>query len=225
MKYILDTANVEYIKFAMEYFPIAGITTNPTIIAKENKNFLNLIKQIKNLIGDKRSFHIQVVGNEAEKMIEEGKVLINTFGENICVKIPVTKEGFKAIKKLKSEGINVTATAIYTSQQALMAARAGADYVAPYVNRIDNLCSNGCSVVGNIVKLFKEFKIETKVIAASFKNIEQIQNVANLGAHYATVNPEVFDKIYYHNYTDLSVKQFTEDWEKIYIDKTILDLV
>lgn len=225
MKYFLDTANIEYIKYAIDYFPIEGITTNPTIIAKENREFDDLIKEIREVIGEALLLHIQVVSNKAEDMVEEGIKIVEKFGENTYIKIPVTKEGLKAIKILNSKGIKVTATAIFTAQQALMAAKAGATYVAPYVNRIDNLSSDGCSVVGNIVKQFKEYNLKTNVIAASFKNVQQVHSVANLGAHAATVNSELFEKIYAHPFTDASVEQFEEDWKKVYGDKVIKDMI
>ncbi|WP_066503147.1 fructose-6-phosphate aldolase [Abyssisolibacter fermentans] len=225
MKYFLDTANIEYIKYAIDYFPIEGITTNPTIIAKENREFVDLIKEIREVIGEALLLHIQVVSNKAEDMAEEGMKIVEKFGKNTCIKIPVTKEGLKAIKILNSKEIKVTATAIFTAQQALMAAKAGATYVAPYVNRIDNLSSDGCSVVGNIVKQFKEYNLKTNVIAASFKNVQQVHSVANLGAHAATVNSELFEKIFAHPFTDASVEQFEEDWKKVYGDKVIKDMI
>lgn len=225
MEYLLDTACLEYIKEAVSYFPIAGITTNPTIIAKENKNFIHLMTNIRKTIGNDLPLHIQVISTKAEEIIEEGKTLVRRFGENTYVKIPVTKEGIKAIKLLKSQNINVTATTIYTSQQALIAARAGADYVAPYVNRIDNLGCDGCNTVGKIVKEFKEHGIKTRVIAASFKNVQQVYNVASLGAHAVTINPELFEKLYTHSFTDASLQQFINDWKTVYGNKKIIDIV
>ncbi|PAB60222.1 fructose-6-phosphate aldolase [Anaeromicrobium sediminis] len=225
MKYILDTANVEIIKYAKEYFPIEGITTNPTIISRENRNFLDLMGEIRAVIGEDIPIHIQVVSNNAQEIAEEGNAIVKKFGKNIYVKIPVTREGIKAIKILKSENIKVTATAIYTSQQALIAAKAGADYVAPYVNRIDNLSSNGCNVVGNIIRQLKAYDLKTKVIAASFKNVQQVDNVANMGVHAVTVSPEIFEKLHMHLFTDASVEQFIKDWKKVYGDKNIRDMI
>jgi fructose-6-phosphate aldolase 2 len=225
MEYILDTANIRYIKDATEYFPIAGVTTNPTIIAKENKNFFKLIREIRMVIGKELPLHIQTISVRAEEIVEEGKSLLEKFDKNIYVKVPVTKEGIKAIKILKSKNIKVTATAIFTSQQALIAAKAGADYVAPYVNRIDNLSSDGCNTVGNIIRQFKNYGFKTKVLAASFKNAQQIQNVANLGIHAVTVTPEVFEKLYSHPSTDFSVEQFIKDWKKVYGDKKIKNII
>lgn len=225
MEYMLDTGNVEYIRKAIEYFPIGGITTNPSIIAKEKKDFVETIKEIRKVIGENMLLHIQVVSTNSEDIVEEGKKIVKNFGENTCVKIPVNKEGIKAIKILSSQGIKVTATAIYTSQQALIAAKAGASYVAPYVNRIDNLSFDGATVVGNIIKEFKEYNIKAKVIAASFKNLQQVHNVALYGAHTVTVNEDLFERIYSHSHTDSSIEQFLNDWEEVYGKQKIKDML
>lgn len=225
MEYMLDTGNVEYIRKAIEYFPIGGITTNPSIIAKEKKDFVETIKEIRKVIGENMLLHIQVVSTNSEDIVEEGKKIVKNFGENTCVKIPVNKEGIKAIKILSSQGIKVTATAIYTSQQALIAAKAGASYVAPYVNRIDNLSFDGATVVGNIIKEFKEYNIKAKVIAASFKNLQQVHNVALHGAHAVTVNEDLFERIYSHSHTDSSIDQFLNDWEEVYGKQKIKDML
>jgi fructose-6-phosphate aldolase 2 len=161
MIYLADTANIEELKDLFYYFPIAGVTTNPTIIGAENKPLSVILPQIINIVGDKKMLHVQMISNNAEDMLREAKTYKARFGlgDNFFAKIPVSKEGYRAMPMLKDAGINVTATAIFTQQQALLAARAGADWVAPYVNRLDNISSHGIEVVKHIVDNIREFKL------------------------------------------------------------------
>lgn len=216
MQYLLDTANLEAIKKAYDLYPMEGVTTNPTIISKEDKAFLSILKDIRKIIGEASMLHVQALGTTAEEMVKEAEYLEKTIGGSLYIKIPVIPEGIKAIKMLKQRGIKTTATAIFTAQQALMAAQAGACYVAPYVNRIDNIAGDGTIVVEEIVRLFELYNIDTKVLAASFKNVQQVHGVSLTGAHAVTVNSLILDKIIYHPLTDWSVDQFTNDWESIY---------
>jgi fructose-6-phosphate aldolase 2 len=153
MIYLADTANIEELKELFYYFPIEGVTTNPTIIAAENKPLSQILPQIIELVGD-RMLHVQMMSSKAEDMLREAKAYKAKYslGDNYYAKIPVSKEGYRAIPMLKDAGINVTATAIFTQQQALVAAKAGADWVAPYVNRLDNISSHGIEVVKHIVE-------------------------------------------------------------------------
>ncbi|APC39957.1 fructose-6-phosphate aldolase [Clostridium estertheticum] len=225
MLYIIDTANLEAIEKAYNFYPMAGVTTNPTIISKENKNFLVILKGIRKIIGAESMLHVQAVSLTAEKMVQEAEYLNSVIGGNLYVKIPVIPEGIKAIKILKQKGIKTTATAIFTAQQALIAAVAGASFVAPYVNRIDNISGDGVSVVAQIVQLFDQYDIDAKVLAASFKNVQQVHNVALVGGHSVTVNPEILDAMLAHPLTDWSVNQFVNDWESVYgIGKTTIDV-
>lgn len=216
MLYILDTANLEAIKRAYDLYPMSGVTTNPSIIAKENRSFLEILKDIRKIIGNESMLHVQVLGTTAELMVKEAEYISKEIGGNLYIKVPVIPEGIKAMKILKSKGIKITATAVLTPQQALMAAVAGADFVAPYVNRIDNISGNGVSVAAEIVELFKIHNIDTKVLAASFKNVQQVHAVSLAGAQSVTVNPEIFDKLLEHPITDWSVDQFVKDWESVY---------
>lgn len=168
MLYVLDTANLEQIKRAFDLYPMSGVTTNPTIISKENRNFLDILKEIREIIGEDKMLHVQAVSLKSEDIVREAEYLKKTIGGNIYIKVPVFAEGIKAMKILKKKGIKITATAIFTAQQALMAAIAGAEFVAPYVNRIDNITGNGINVVSQIVKLFVIHHIDAKVLAASF---------------------------------------------------------
>lgn len=216
MIYMLDTANLNAIRKAFDIYPITGVTTNPTIISKENRDFIGLLKKIREIIGEDTMLHAQVIGKSAEDMIKEAKYLNETIGGNFYVKIPVTKEGIKAIRVLSKEGINITATAIFTAQQALMAAVSGAKFVAPYVNRIDNISGNGVEVVKDILEELKLYNLDCKVLAASFKNVQQVQDLSKNGVHSVTVNPDIMDKMLEHPLTDWSVDQFINDWEKVY---------
>lgn len=216
MLYILDTANIESIKKAYDLYPMTGVTTNPTIISKEKRDFIEILKDIRNVIGKDSMLHIQVISTTAKEMVKEAEYLVKTIGGNIYIKIPVIPEGIKAIKILKKKNIKITATAIFTAQQALMAAIAGADFVAPYVNRIDNISGNGVHVVEEIVSLFETHNLHSKILAASFKNVQQVHAVSLTGAHSVTVNPEIMDKMLEHPLTDWSITQFINDWEIVY---------
>ena len=225
MIYMLDTANLKDIERAYKYYPLEGVTTNPTIISKENRDFLGLLKDIRKIIGNETMLHVQVLSEEAEGMIKEAKYLNDVIGGNLYIKVPVTKEGIRAMKTLKEEGIKITATAIFTASQALMAAKAGASFVAPYVNRIDNISGNGVEVVKDIMKELEAYNLHCKVLAASFKNVQQVHELSKIGVHSVTVNPEIMDKLLEHPLTDWSVEQFINDWEKVYgVKKTTLDV-
>jgi fructose-6-phosphate aldolase 2 len=153
MIYVADTANVKELADLFYYFPLEGVTTNPTIMAQAGKPLSQLIPELKEIVGDKM-LHIQMISSKAEDMVREAKAYIKKFdlGDNFYAKIPVSVEGYRAMSMLKADGIKVTATAIFTQQQALVAARAGADWVAPYVNRLDNISSHGIEVVGDIMR-------------------------------------------------------------------------
>lgn len=225
MQYILDTADVNYIKKAIDLYPIEGVTTNPTIIAKEKRDFKSIIKDIREVIGKEKMLHVQCISLKAEDMVKEALYINELVGENIYVKIPVIPEGIKAIKLLKKQDIKTTATAIFTPQQALMAAIAGADYVAPYVNRLDNISGDGVRVVSEIVQLFNINNLNTKVLAASFKNVEQVHKVCLTGAHSVTVNKDLFEKLIKHPLTDWSVETFIKDWHQQYGEnKNLIDV-
>jgi fructose-6-phosphate aldolase 2 len=163
MLFMLDTADVKSIKRCNEFYPLAGVTTNPSIISKENKAFWDSVLEIRSIIGEDKMLHVQTVQTKASKIVEEAKLLKEKIGGNFYVKIPISEEGLKATKILKEMGIGVTVTAIFTSVQALIAAEAGADFVAPYVNRLDNILGDGTEVVAQIVKEFANYNINCKV--------------------------------------------------------------
>ncbi len=222
MNILLDSAEVKFIKSANEYYPIDGITTNPTILAKEKRPYIEILQEIVSIIGSEKMLHVQVLSTNAKEIIKEAEYVSQILNGNIYIKIPVIPEGFKAMMALRQMNIKFTATAVFTPQQALMAAKAGASFVAPYVNRIDNISGDGVKVVADIVKIFDTHHIKTQVLAASFKNVEQVQKVCLAGTHSVTLSEDVFINLYHHPLTDWSVNRFIEDWESVYGKGAIL---
>lgn len=221
MLYLLDTADVNAIRHCNAFYPLDGVTTNPSIISRENKPFWELVGAIRSIIGEDKMLHVQTTAKTAEKMVEEAKLLQEKLGGVFYIKIPICEEGLKATMMLKSMGIGVTMTAIFTPAQALMAAKAGASFVAPYVNRLDNLGGDGAQVVADIVEEFAVHGLETKVLAASFKNVQQVQNCALSGCHSVTVTADILKALISHPMTDSAVEQFDADWHRAYGDKGI----
>ncbi len=215
MYYLLDTANVKEIEKANEVFPIAGVTTNPTIISEAKRDFFAILKDIRAIIGD-RMLHAQVLGENCDDMLRDAEALYEKVGGNLYVKVPVSIEGYKAMPILKKKGYKVTATAIFTPGQALLAANFNVDFTAPYINRIDNISGMGVSVVQMITTLFKMHKLPTQVLAASFKNIQQVNEVSLAGCHAITISPDLMWKLAEHPLTDMSIELFTKDWCSVY---------
>ena len=216
MIFMVDTANIEEIKLAFEYFPVVGVTTNPTIVAKENRPFYEIIKDIRAIIGDDAMLHVQAVSLKAEDILEEAKHLMKTIGGNLYIKVPAIPEGYKAMKLLKAHNIPITATAICSAPQALVAAAAGADFVAPYVNRADDVNSSGIEMVEDIARLLDIYGYKTQILAASFKNVRQIHEVSLAGAGSITIGYDLLGKMVANSLSDWSVNKFVEDWEGVY---------
>lgn len=225
MLYVIDTAHIEDIKKCVEIYPVAGVTTNPTIVSKEHTDFAPLLKNIRDIIGPDKMLHVQTTATTCEGIVKEALALQSYVGGDFYIKIPISEEGLKATKELKKLGVKVTMTAIFTQQQALISALAGADFVAPYVNRLDNIVADGNRVVEEIVEIYKRFDIQTKVLAASFKNVEQIHKAALAGSHAVTISPDLFEKLIYHPLTDIAIEGFTRDWESVYGGAKVLDLL
>lgn len=225
MIYMLDTANLDAIQKAVDLYPIEGVTTNPTIVARENRPFKEVMLSIREIIGPNRMLHAQVLGKTAQIMLEEARAM-RQMDPELIIKVPVTPQGIKAIKLISAEGIRITATAILTPQQALMAAMAGAEFLAPYVNRLDNICGDGTQLVAEIVHLIDVYGLKAKVLAASFKNVQQVREVAKAGAQSVTIAPDVFDLLLAHPLTDSGIAGFVSDWESVYgVGKTVLDVI
>jgi fructose-6-phosphate aldolase 2 len=217
MIYFADTADLQELKKLYTFFPLEGVTTNPTILNNSGLKLSVAIEGIQNLVGN-GMVHVQMLSPKADDMVREAKKYRSyfDFGDNFYAKIPVTIDGYHAMRVLKDAGINVTATAIFTQQQALVAMRAGADYVAPYVSRLDNISSHGIEVVASIVQNTIEYGLDSKVLAASFKTVDQIYRTSMAGAHSATISTDLLYQLIKHPMTDISIKQFEIDGTDLY---------
>lgn len=216
MKIYIDSANVKSIERLIEFFPITGVTTNPTILVNEKKPYLPLLKEIRNVIGDEKALFVQAIADKAKDIVKEAIFIREQLAGQTIIKIPVTDEGIKAIKLLAKEEIPTLATTIYTPTQAAIAALAGASYVAPYVNRIDNLAGNGVAVTAEIAELFQKNGLTCEIIAASFKNVHQVQSVFLAGADSATVSPDLIEKMIEFPSTATDVAEFKKQWQEAY---------
>lgn len=224
MKFIIDFANLEQIKEIYNYYPVDGVTTNPSILAKEGKNPYEVLKGIREFIGDHAELHVQVVSLDAESMIQEAHRIQKELGANTFIKVPVSREGLKAIRALAMEGANITATAVYTQMQAYLAGKAGAHYAAPYVNRIDNLGADGVKVAKEIHDIFKKNDLKTEVLAASFKNSQQVLELAKYGVGASTISPDVIEGFIKLDSVTCAIAAFTKDFEGLCgKGKTMLD--
>ena len=213
MKFIIDDANVEAIKNLYEYFPVEGVTTNPSILAKSKRPPYEVLGEIREFIGKDADLHVQVVSKCAEDMVTEAEEMLKRLGENTYIKVPTTREGLKAMKLLSSKGVKITATAIYTPMQAFLAAKAGASYAAPYVNRIDNLGADGIETVKKIHDIFQNNGLKTEVLAASFKNSQQVLELCAYGIGAATIAPDVIEGLIKNDAVTAAVGAFTKDFE------------
>ena len=211
MKFFIDTANIDEIKKAHALGMVDGVTTNPSLIAKENRPFEELLQEICELVDG--PVNGEVVSIEAEGMVQEGRKLA-AFHPNIVVKIPMTTEGLKAVKILSSENIKTNVTLIFSSMQALMAAKAGASYVSPFVGRLDDISHVGMDLVNDIMNIYGNYGYETEVIVASVRNPIHVVEAALMGADIATLPFKVIDQLAKHPLTDIGMEKFLADWEK-----------
>ncbi|MBB6451117.1 fructose-6-phosphate aldolase 2 [Geomicrobium halophilum] len=211
---LIDSADAEKYKDLSAWLPIDGVTTNPSILASnQNVSAEEQIKKLDQILNDKQTLHVQVVSENAEAMVVEGKRIYSAFDREVIIKVPVSKEGFKAIKSFYEKGIRTTATGIFTIQQAFLASKAGASFVAPYVNRIDDQHGDSREVLERIMHLFHLYQMPTRVIAASFKNVRQAEEAMLAGVHELTIAPDIFEKLIMHQGTTDSIKQFTQHFE------------
>lgn len=224
MELLLDTANLEAIRKYHDYYAITGVTTNPTILSRENGPFFETYEQIRNIIGQQKQLHVQVTSRICEDMLKEAEMITARLGKDVFIKVPVVEEGVKAMKLLKESGYNVTATAVVSVQQAFLAGSVGADYVAPYINRMANLNIDPFETVRRILKVFDNQKISTKTLGASFKNTQQIMLTYESGAEAVTVAPELLTTMCSNAVTDLWVTNFEKDWAGLYGNRRIYEL-
>ncbi|MCM3217876.1 transaldolase family protein [Niallia taxi] len=223
MKLFIDSADVNKIQLLNDYYSIDGVTTNPSIIVKEGKPYLPLLKDIQSSIGTEKELFVQAIADMAENIVEEAKYIQDSLQGNIVIKIPVTSEGLKAIKLLSRMGIRTLATTVYTPMNAYLAAKAGASYVAPYVNRIDNLSGNGIQVVKDIVEIFAKSNFNCEVLAASFKNTQQVLEVCLAGAQGVTASPDIIEAFLKVPSIKENVETFSKEWYGLYGSNSLLD--
>ena len=210
MKFFLDTANIEEIKRINELGLVDGVTTNPSIISKEGRNFKEVITEICKLVDGPVS--AEVISLKAEEMIKEARD-IATWADNVVVKIPMTEEGLKVVHILSKEGIKTNVTLIFTVAQGLMAAKSGATFVSPFVGRLDDISSDSLLLISNLKKVLNYYGYQTEIIAASIRSLKHVEEVAELGSDIATIPGTLFPKIWSHPLTDSGIKGFLKDWE------------
>lgn len=212
MQLFLDTANLDEIREAASWGVISGVTTNPSLVAKERKNFRALVKEIASIVPGPIS--AEVLSDQASDMIPEAREL-SRIAENIVVKIPMTKEGLKAVKALSAEGIKTNVTLVFSASQGLLACLAGATYVSPFVGRMDDVSNEGMDVVEDLVVAIGNYGLPTKVIAASIRHPMHVVEAARISAHIATVPFKVLEQMLHHPLTDIGIKRFKDDWAKV----------
>jgi transaldolase len=212
MKLFIDSANIDHIREASTWGVIDGVTTNPSLIAKEGRDFKEAIDMITTLIPGPVS--AEVTALKADEMIKQARKL-SKWAENIAVKIPITEEGIKATSVVSKEGIKVNMTLVFSANQALLAAKAGAAYVSPFVGRIDDIGQDGMEVVREIVDIFENFGIETEIISASIRHPRHVIESAIAGADIATVPYKILKQMFCHTLTDVGLQKFMEDWKKM----------
>ena len=215
MKFFIDTANVEDIKKANDMGVICGVTTNPSLIAKEGRVFEEVIAEIASIVDGPISGEVRATTTDAESMIREGREIAKIH-KNMVVKIPMTVEGLKAVKVLSSEGIKTNVTLIFSANQARLAARAGATYVSPFLGRLDDISTKGIDLVAEIAEMFDVARIETEIIAASVRNPIHVTECALAGADIATVPYKVIEQMTHHPLTDAGIEKFKQDYLAVF---------
>ncbi|ENH95897.1 translaldolase [Gracilibacillus halophilus YIM-C55.5] len=211
MKFFLDTANMDEIKRIHKLGLVDGITTNPSIIAKEGRDFEEVVKEICALVDGPVS--AEVIGLETEEMLKEARD-IATWAPNIVVKIPMTEAGLEAVHVLSQEGIQTNVTLIFSAAQGLMAAKAGATYISPFVGRIDDTGTQGLTLIEELRTILDQYQFNTEIITASVRNLTHLQGAAKAGADIATIPGSLFPNLWSHPLTDIGIQKFLDDWEK-----------
>ena len=222
MELYVDIANVDDVKRVMQFYPIDGVTTNPNILAKSDCDVTALMRDYK-MLADARNLTLffQVTAETADGMLSQARALYAYFDKRLVVKLPAQEEGYAAIPLLKQEGIPVAVTMVHSMMQALVAAKAGADYVAPYITHIDNIGADGVGTVAHIVRCFQQYGYPCKVLGASFRTVDQIGQLALVGCHAVTITPAFFHQLILHPSTNESAAQFKAAWESRFGQKGI----
>jgi len=217
MKIFADTADLDEIKELASWGVIDGVTTNPTLVAKSGRSFKEIIDEIFKIVDGPIS--LEVVSENSDDMVEEAKSLVSKVSEkyrkNVAIKIPMTSEGLKAVKKLSKIGIKTNVTLIFSTNQALLAAKAGASFVSPFIGRLDDIGQEGMKIIEEIMEIFINYDIETEVIVASIRHPIHVIDAARIGADIATIPPGVIRKMVTHSLTDAGIKRFLNDWKKV----------
>lgn len=222
MEILLDTAHLEDIRKYNEIYDITGVTSNPTILSREKSDFFPLLLEIRKIIGEKQ-LHVQVTGSTCEEMMKEAAAITDQLGKDTYIKVPANEEGIRTMKALKAENYHVTATAVYMPQQAMLASSVGADYVAPYFNRMNNINVDSKKAISEMAWLFEHYHRDTRILAASFKNTQQIMDAFLAGADAVTSSPELFTQMVESPIIDFAVEGFMKDWKETYGDKRIYE--
>jgi transaldolase len=212
MKFFADTANIEEIKQIKKWGLLDGVTTNPTIISRENKPFREVVMEILEIVDG--PVNLEVISIDAEGMVREA-IKLASLSPNVVVKIPMTTEGIMAVKELSNRGIKTNVTLTFSPTQALIAAKAGANYVSPFIGRWDDISTEGMQVVEDILTIFNNYGYRTEVIVASVRHPIHILQAARLGAHIVTAPFKVLEQLFHHPLTDIGLKRFLEDWKKV----------
>ncbi|MBM6826370.1 fructose-6-phosphate aldolase [Mordavella massiliensis] len=225
MKYLLDTANLDDIRRCCEIFPIAGVTSNPSIVKREgNVDFFAHMREIRSIIGMDSPLHIQVTAPDAEGMVRDADAIMEKVDSNVFVKVPVTLEGLKAMKAMKAKGIPITGTVVYSKQQGFLAMEAGADYIAPYFNRMENLGIDPDDVIASLAEMIALYGYPTQILAASFKNAGQVDRAFLAGAQTATMDPSILISAISQPHIDGAVEQFMNDWKAVHGETLLCQL-
>ncbi|MCS7053330.1 MAG: fructose-6-phosphate aldolase [Ignavibacterium sp.] len=211
MKFFIDTANINEIKEAQSFGILDGVTTNPSLVAKEGKDFRKLLDEILNIVDGPVS--AEVISTDFDGIIKEAREL-SSIHKNIVVKVPLIKEGLKAVKLLSSEGIKTNVTLCFSPTQAILAAKAGATYVSPFVGRLDDISTNGMELISQIVQIFRNYNFDTQVLVASVRHPLHVVEAALIGADVCTIPFSVIDKLFNHPLTDIGLDKFLSDWKK-----------
>ena len=217
MKIFVDTADLDEIRELASWGIIDGVTTNPTLVKRSGRSFNEIIEEIFKIVDGPIS--LEVVSEKADDMVKEAKQLVSKipqkYRKNIAIKIPMTSEGLKAVKKLSKEKIQTNVTLVFSSNQALLAAKAGATFVSPFIGRLDDIGQEGMQIVEEIIEIYTNYDIETEVIVASIRHPIHVIEAARLGADIATVPPGIIRKMVKHSLTDKGIKSFLDDWKKV----------
>jgi transaldolase len=212
MKIFIDTANIDEIKTAVGWGVIDGVTTNPTLIAKEGRDFHDVVKEIIRIVDGPIS--LEVISLQSDKMVEEA-MKMSEWSKNVVIKIPMTPEGLKAVKILSAKKIKTNVTLIFSVNQAILAAKAGATYVSPFIGRLDDIGHDGMQIVRDMVTIFHLYNFKSEVIVASVRHPQHVIEAAKIGAHVATIPFNVIEKMFSHPLTDAGLNKFISDWKTV----------